>query len=120
MAVWQQYLILKHNEWATCVINVNFLYNSCSIALVVKEDLLMYLRCLISIELHEHDYYCNHPLIKEQHDKGAFVSLNYAFSMCLNTVALTVIENQGYTGDTAAIVAEARSKAINHEYSYMM
>ena len=60
----------------------NCLYNGCSIALCGNETLASHLRCLTSIEMYLNaKYYVSHPLIKQLHNKGAFVSLDNAFAM---------------------------------------
>ena len=46
------------------------------------------------IELHEHaPYYAGHPVVKSQHENGAFTWLKIAFAMCLSDTAMSVFEN---------------------------
>jgi hypothetical protein len=44
--------------------------------------------------LHEHaPYYAGHPVVKSQHENGAFTWLKIAFAMCLSDTAMSVFEN---------------------------
>ena len=99
--------------------NGNCLYNACSIAITGNNnDVSVILRCLTSIELFENaSYYANHPVIKSQHESGAFTSLKNAFAMCLSDTALSVYENLDCN---AAVVGEAKNNAKNYEFSSMM
>ena len=99
--------------------NGNCLYNACSIALTGNDHRISgILRCLTSIELYEHaPYYANHPVVKSQHENGAFTSLKNAFAMCLSDTALSAFEKYD---STAAVVEEAKHNAHNYEFSWMM
>ena len=98
--------------------NGNCLYNACSITLIGNENLSAILRCLTSIELYEiASYYADHPLVKSQHENGAFTSLKNAFVMCLSDAALSIFER---SGNKAAVVKEAKQNAQSYEFSSMM
>ena len=46
------------------------------------------------IELHEYaPYYAGHPVVKSQHENGAFTWLKIAFANCLSDTAMSVFEN---------------------------
>jgi hypothetical protein len=46
------------------------------------------------IELREHaPYYAGHPVVKSQHEKGAFTWLKIAIAKCLSDTAMSVFEN---------------------------
>jgi hypothetical protein len=91
------------------------LYNACSIALCGNESLASYLRCLSSIELFlNSSFYAKHPIIEQQHNKGAFSSIANAFAMCLSDIALDSVTKEDLC---APIFAEAYSNAMNHQWS---
>ena len=73
----------------------NCLYNACSLARVGSESMAIYLRSLTSIEMYTNArYYCTHPLIEQQHKKGAFENRSNAFAMCLSDAALCSFTKQ--------------------------
>lgn len=83
-----------------------------------SEELASIFKCLTSIELFENaQFYSSHPVIKLQHDKGAFTSPRNAFAMCLSNSALSMFEKHG---EVAAIAEEARCNSNNHSFSSMM
>ncbi|XP_028419094.1 uncharacterized protein LOC114544742 [Dendronephthya gigantea] len=93
----------------------NCLYNACSIALCGNESLASYLRCLTSIELFlNSSFYAKHPIIEQQHKKGAFSSIANTFAMCLSDIALGSVTKED---PCAPILTEAYSNAMNHQWS---
>ena len=49
-----------------------------------SESMAIYLHCLTSIEMYTNArYYCTHPLIEQQHKKGAFENMSNTFAMYL-------------------------------------
>ena len=93
----------------------NCLYNACSIALCGNESLSCYLRCLTSIELFLNSaYYAKHPIIEQQHNKGAFSSIANTFAMCLSDNALDSVTKEDHC---KPIFTEAYSNALNHQWS---
>ena len=93
----------------------NCLYNACSIALCGGETMAINLRCLTSIELYRNaQYYSCHPLVAQQHNKGAFNSRGNAFAMCLSDFALNSLTKDD---PSKAVLAEAYNNAHNHQYS---
>ena len=93
----------------------NCLYNACSIALCGNESLSCYLRCLTSIELFLNSaYYAKHPIIEQQHNKGAFSSIANTFAMCLSDNALDSVTKEDHC---KPIITESYSNALNHQWS---
>ena len=113
-------VIVKFNYWFQFSISAdgNCLYNAASIALTGSEKLSPYLRRLCSIELYENAAcYSDHPVIKSQHDNGAFTSIKNAFAMCLSNSALSKFEKHDAI---AAIIEEGKGNSINYTFSSMM
>ena len=82
---------------------------------LLDETLAVYLRCLTSIELYQNaSYYSSHPLVKQQHSKGAFKNKANAFAMCLSDAALDGFRKED---PNSAILAEAVNNAHNHQFS---
>ena len=74
-----------------------------------------HLRYLTSIELFINaQYYSTHPLIEQQHNKGAYSCRGNAFAMCLSDNALNTLSKNN---PSEAVIAEARNNANNYEYS---
>ena len=75
----------------------------------------MYLRCLTSIELYLNClYYCQHPLVEQQYEKGAFNCKGYCFATCLSDVAIGSLTKED---PSKAFLAVAYNNAFNHHYS---
>lgn len=93
----------------------NCLYNACSIALCGGETMAVYLRCLTSIELHRNaQYSSSHPLVAQQHNKGAFSCRGNAFAMRLQNFALNSLTKDD---PSKVVFAAAYNTARNHQYS---
>ena len=91
------------------------LYNACSIALCGTENLAPYLRCLTSIELFVNCvFYVKHPILEQQHNKGAFSSIANAFAMCLSDIALNSLAKDDLS---KSVIAEAYNNALNRQWS---
>ena len=85
----------------------NCLYNTCSIALCGTENLAPYLRCLCL-------FYVKHPILEQQHNKGAFSSIGNAFAMCLSDIVLNSLAKEDLS---KSVIAEAYSNALNCQWS---
>ena len=83
--------------------------------IVWQRTLSCYLRCLTSIELFLNSaYYAKHPIIEQQHNKGAFSSVANTFAMCLSDNALDSVTKEDHC---KPIITEAYSNALNHQWS---
>ena len=84
----------------------NCLYNACSIALCGTEKLAPYLRCLTSIEVFVSClFYVKHPILEQQHNKGAFSSIGNAFAMCFSDIALNSLAKEDLSKEGLLYVA---------------
>ena len=93
----------------------NCLYNACSIALCGTEILAPHLCCLTSIELFVNSvFYVKHPILEQQHNKGAFSCIANAFAMCLSDIALDSFAKED---PSKSVVAEAYNNALNRQWS---
>ena len=58
--------------------------------------------------------YVKHPILEQQHNKGAFSSIGNAFAMCLSDIALNLLAKEDLS---KSVIAEAYSNALNRQWS---
>ena len=91
------------------------LFVQCMFHCIVWQRIPFMLPRITSIELCiSSAYYAKHPIIEQQHNKGAFSSIANTFAMCLSDNALDSVTKEDHC---KPIITEACSNALNHQWS---